>query len=506
MTIFRAISCAGLAAAAGGILAGCVAVRPQPDYQRAVGMVAERTGVENVYAPETDAEVDTQVAAILTDGLTAEEAVQVALLNNRGFQALFQSIGASRADVVQSGLLSNPTLALSVRFPEGGGRSDLTLGLAQELVDLWQIPVRKRVAEAELEQTVLAVLQRAIELTAEVRSDCYRLLALERADALARENLALAERTLKIAQDRFNNGEVSQLDVRLVRTQWLEVRQTQIALARDHRLAELALGKVLGLTRWTQPWALTDTLGTRTSAIEDEDALVELAIERRADLRAADIRLRGAEAELERQFLNVFPHVALGFELERLEIRPAPGRKVLADTARASVAAGQLTAPDLQSRGQRRLERSQIIDALLGPTLELTLPIWDQNQAQIAKARFHVLQQRREYEDLLDAVAEQVREAAVAARSAEELVRFFEDETLRQATENVDNARDLYQSGEQSVIVLLEAQDSLMQQRRSYVDALRDQAVALADLERAIGGRRPAVAATQPATGDEHSR
>ena len=76
--------------------------------------------------------------------------------------------GASRADVVQSGLLSNPTLAISVRFPKGGGRSNIAAGLAQQPVDLWQIPVRKRITEAQLEATVLTVAHQAVTLAADV--------------------------------------------------------------------------------------------------------------------------------------------------------------------------------------------------------------------------------------------------------------------------------------------------------------------------------------------------
>ena len=47
------------------------------------------------------------------------EAIQVCLLNNPGLQAAFLDIGMARADVVQSGLLSNPSLTALVRFPTG---------------------------------------------------------------------------------------------------------------------------------------------------------------------------------------------------------------------------------------------------------------------------------------------------------------------------------------------------------------------------------------------------
>src|SRR5262249_4807497 len=127
--------------------------------------------------------------------------------------------------------------------------------------------------------------------------------------------------------------------------------------------------------------------------------------------------------------------------------------------------------------------------------------IWDQNQAQIAKARFNVMRLRKDYDDLLDNVARQVREAALRARTGAELVHFYEQEALPLATQNLENARRLYRSGEQSVVVLIEAGELLVGQRRAYVDTVRDAAIAEAELERALGGRAlPPAPASMPAT------
>ena len=74
-----------------------------------------------MYQPDGDALVDGRVESLLAGGLSADKAAQIAILNSRKLQALFYEIGMARADVVQSGLLSNPTLAMSLGFPDGGG-------------------------------------------------------------------------------------------------------------------------------------------------------------------------------------------------------------------------------------------------------------------------------------------------------------------------------------------------------------------------------------------------
>ncbi len=493
--------CATMTMAGLGVLScaavGCT-VRPQLDYERTGDMVKRHTGSTEVYDPAADAMINDRVSSLLHDGLTVEEAVRVALLKNPEFQALFEQIGASRADVVQSGLLSNPTVSLAVRFPEGGGLADLTLGLAQEIVDLWQIPVRKEVTGNELEQLVLNVVQRGVEIAGETRIDCYRLLAARKAEEIARENVELVERSLKLTEKRVNGGETSRIDADLVRATLLAAKLALQTVQRDRQVAWAALARTIGLSRWAQPWELVDVLPAPAAISNDDAGLLAYGLVERMDARAKEKQVAAAEAELKRQWLNIFPSIQLGAELERFEQRALPGRTIPADTARASVAAGQLTAPTIESRGQRALARRQIIDSIVGPSIQATLPIWDQNQAQIAKAGYVVQQRRKEYESLLDAVASDIQESAAIARVAGQQVRFYDDEILPQADSNVRVSERAYEAGEQGVLVLLEAQQFLVNQRREYVNFWRDYAVAYAALERAVGGRMPGM--IEPAT------
>src|SRR5262249_42656777 len=159
-----------------------------------------------------------------------------------------------------------------------------------------------------------------------------------------------------------------------------------------------------GLSRWPPTWDLVDSLPPPDAIGEDDMALMAFGLVERMDARAKEKQVAAAVGELKRQYLNVFPSVQIGAELEYLETPGVPGRTIPEDTLRSSIAAGQLTAPQIQSRAQRDLERRQIIDSIFGPAFQLTLPIWDQNQAQIAKAGYIVQQRRKEYESLLDLI------------------------------------------------------------------------------------------------------
>jgi len=281
------------------------------------------------------------------------------------------------------------------------------------------------------------------------------------------------------------------VDVNLARANMLTGRSRTMELDREVEMARMRLGHPLGLARWHEPWTLDDSLPQDTCFFEDDDSLLVFAMSQRMDARAVAMKVQAAEDEIKHQYLSIFPNVTLGVEWERPEQRAFPGRNVLGDTARASVANGRLTAPGIQSRGERRRDRRQVIDSLLGPTLDITLPIWDQNQAQIAKARFLAVEARKAYEAILDAVARDIQQARTIARSASQLVKFFEDEALPHAHQSVEAAQHAYQAGNLDILALLEAQKTLVSQQEAYIGAKRDLAIAMAELRRATGGRLP---------------
>ncbi len=469
----------------------CAKVEPARDFQDARERIQSRLeGVES-FDPATEALVEQKVRAMLDGGLTVDEAVGVALLNNRAFQALFQSIGASRADVVQSGLLTNPSVGLTARFPEGGGRSNISFSFAQQIADLWLIPIRRDVAEARLEETIANVVRQAVELAASVRKAYYDLSTIRRREAIARENLQLVRRSIEIAQKRMEGGESAAIDVNLLRAAEVNVQATLLTLERDRHVAKADLARIIGMARWDPSWDIADTTDPVVRVIPTDQALTILAMQQRLEARIAEFNVRAAEGEFRRQQRSVFSSVQLGLEGERLESRALPGRKIAADTLRSSIRQGQPTAPDLQSRGERAIDRSQIIDMLLGPSIQFTLPVWDQNQAHIAKASYQLEASRKTYEDTLDEIANQVQRAAAVVRASASLMEFYKSTALPTATRNLELAQGAYKGGEQNVLTVIRAQEFLMTQRQTAMRIRQDYLAAWVELNRALGGKDP---------------
>lgn len=463
------------------VLAGCTSVNPRPDYERVERHVAEAVG-ENALAPADDAEaVRALVAARLEGGLSADEAVQVCLLNNPRVRSALLRVGIARAELVQAGLFQNPSLSLSLRLPDGGGLSNLELGIAQNIAELWLIPIRKRVAEGELESAILEVARELSAVALEARAAYYSAVGLGREKDIVDENRAVAEQLLDAALARMQAGAGSSIDVNLARSEFM---QTEVAL-RNAALAAFegrrSLAVLLGIRTPPDDLVLTDKLPDPPAWTLTSESLVRTAEANRLDLRAATYFVDVAAARVQQEKMSVVANVEVGVGFERDARGRRGDRPWLADTLWASAEAGALTAPSLRPR------EKQPTDTILGPTLSLEVPVFDQNQAQIAKVQFIYEQALLNREALLLDVTQETRGAFQRARTAWDVANYYRDNFLPLLQENLELSRTAYRAGKISLLSVLEAQKLLLASRGRYVESLRNAAVAVTDLEKAIG-------------------
>ena len=84
------------------VLTGCATFDQRAGFSDVSTMVEARSGKRVVWnlGTELDEQTAQEVRALLRDTLTADGAVQVALLNNRDLQALYAELGVAQADLV----------------------------------------------------------------------------------------------------------------------------------------------------------------------------------------------------------------------------------------------------------------------------------------------------------------------------------------------------------------------------------------------------------------------
>ena len=169
---------------------------------------------------ELDKEASEKLHSLLKRKLTADDAVQIALLNNRDLQAIYSDLGVAQADLVQAGLLGNPIFDAAVMFPvSGGGRPDLELGAAMNFLNIFYIPLRKRVAAARFEEVKTRVAGSVLDFAGRVRTAFYTYQSDQQMLELRQTIVQALGASLEIARRLSEAGNITDLDFARERAQ-----------------------------------------------------------------------------------------------------------------------------------------------------------------------------------------------------------------------------------------------------------------------------------------------
>lgn len=460
---------------------GCATVDPATDHREVSRLVEAAVDQPLLPSPECTEAVRERVQVLLSEGLNAERASEIALLNNPRVLAGLWRVGSARADVVQAGLFSNPKISLMLRWPDGGGLTNLEMNIAQNIAELWQIPARRRTAERDLHRVILETARETALAALDARSAYHRTIRAQREQALAEENLEITRQLLEIALARREAGAGSELDINLSRAQHLE---TELRL-REARLAVIeqraALLRLLGLATNPADLLLIDDSPLPEIAQLSPPVVIRAADEHRLDLRTARTMVEAAAARVEYEKTRFLREIELGISAERMERARRRDRNWTNETVWATAEEGMLAFPSFMPR-----ERLQT-DWVIGPTLMFELPLFDSNDAQIARARF----ERRAADATLDALRRDVvQDAWVAyerAATAWSNVRFYASELLPLEQDSLVLAREAYQAGRSNLLSVLDAQKTLLASRSGYVQVQEAAQLASIELERVAG-------------------
>ena len=155
---------------------------------------------------EEAAKSGAQVTALLAHELSVDDAVQIALLNNRELQSSFEELGISEADLVQSGRLPNPRFTF--RHAGAGPLYDIEETLTFNVLSLLTVPYAHDIEKRRFAQAQSAVVIEVVKLANETRQAYFAAVAaresvryLTQVKAAAETGAELARRLAGSAQD-----------------------------------------------------------------------------------------------------------------------------------------------------------------------------------------------------------------------------------------------------------------------------------------------------------------
>ncbi|MEO7795846.1 MAG: TolC family protein [Thermoanaerobaculia bacterium] len=443
-----------------GVLAACATTQPRGAFEATAKIVAGRHPGEVPFRPDdaASARIETRVQELLAAPLTAEGAAEVALLRNPFLQARLEELGIAQADLAQATRLSNP--GLSFTSISGGGQQIRTVSLVTDFVDLLVQPLRRKLAEAELERVKLEVGQAILATAAGARIALIRLQAGEQMVRSLGPIAEIDQAALDYAEALFVAGNITSLERANAGASWAEARaQLGWAQAEAARRREAVL-RATGLAS-REAWT-ADTLGELEPLNVDLEVLQGQALASRLDLAAARWAVDALSRALAlKRRTRLFPlGVEVGVERE--------------------------TEPD----GVH----------LTGPIVSLRLPLFDTGKASVARLDAELARARWQLRGLEDGARSEVREKASDLAAAFDQEKIFREDLLPLRREVLDLTLREYNAMLIGTFHLVVARQAELESERRHVEALEGYWIARAELERAVGGGR--LGSSEPARGE----
>jgi cobalt-zinc-cadmium efflux system outer membrane protein len=435
------------------LVTGCATFDQRAGFSDVSKMVEARSGKKVVWnrGTELDAQVAQEVRALLQDTLSADGAVQVALLNSRELQALYAELGVAQADLVQAGLLRNPVFDGALLFPLAGGPAKLELSAALEFLDIFYLPLRKRVAAARLEEAKLQVTGAVLDFAATVQAAFYRHQADEQLLDLLQTIVHTLTVSLEITQRLYAAGNITDLD--LVRERagaedakvQLRAAESAVRQSREH------LNALMGLWGQETAWHLDRRLPAMPTPPLQLEVLEAQALRQSLDLASARQRMIVAGEQVgATRAVALFPESSVGVA------------------------------------GEREDGRWKV-----GPMVEFPLPLFDQGQARTGRAGAELRRAQQEYYALGVRVRSTVRTVYERVQGAQDRALYYRDIVLPLRERIVNETQLQYNAMQLGVFDLLRAREQQIQAAIAYIDTLFDYWVARTDLGHLLSGRVP---------------
>ncbi|RPI42904.1 MAG: TolC family protein, partial [Betaproteobacteria bacterium] len=381
----------------------------------------------------------------------AQEAVQIALLNNPGLQAAYADVGIAEAHLVQASRWRGPTFSFA-RLRRGD-ETEWERSVFFDVLGLLTIPLSVAGEEARFAGAKHRAASEALRVALETRKAWFNAVAARESARYMEQVKEAAEASAVLAQRMASVGNWPKLNHAREQAFYAETT-AQLARARQHESsARERLVRLTGLWGEDVGFALPDRL---------------------PELPAAP---KPAGEDLEAQALA-----------QRLDVQAARrDTEALAQSLGLTKVSGfvSLLEVGVHSNSETGLPRQR------GWEIELGIPIFDFGVARTARAeRLYMQAVDRAREAAIQARSE-VRDAYRAYRTNFDVAKHYRDEVIPLRRKISEEMLLRYNGMLTSVFELLADAREQVSAVNGYIETLRDFWLAESDLQMALTGRSP---------------
>ena len=379
------------------------------------------------------------------------EVIALALEHNPAVAGAQGAVRQSLGQQVTAGAYLNPSISGStgrgsIRDPSTGVKiTERTVTVEQPLEWQGKRRARQQAADAGAAGANAAVDETRLNVIAETKVAFYHVLFAQRDVELSGQNLTMVEEVLRTVKARVAAGDATVFETMKAT---VEVQKATKDVARAQNALVVVRAKLDMVT--------AGTLGKQFSIQGDFEPLQQ----------GLDLEMLSARA------MEQHP------TLRRLT-------KLVEQAQFSATLEKESRVPNVTVHGNYHREAG---DESIVAGLSVPIPLWYQRQGEIESAlgaRHRAEAERlRAQNEISQAITQHVQDV----RTATEQLQVFETGLLKQAEQTLRVARISFKQGVASLLDLLDSQRVYRQTLLEYVQARADLSIALARLERAVGG------------------
>jgi outer membrane protein TolC len=255
-----------------------------------VAAIADRDLKKDVIAVRSEEDAATArsvVERLLRRPLTADPAVQIALLNNRALQAAYNELGISEARMIAASLPPNPRT--TIMHVASGTLGEFEAAAVADILALATLPLRSDIAADRFWQTQLRAAQETVRVAGETRRAYYRAVAARQLEQLLTQTQSAADAIAEVSTRLGETGALNKLDQAREQVFYAEVT-AQLARARLAATTERErLIRSMGLWGNDINFKLPNALPSLPPPPKTSRAIEQEALRRRIDLQIGRI-------------------------------------------------------------------------------------------------------------------------------------------------------------------------------------------------------------------------
>jgi len=229
------------------LLAGCASFSPDGGMDVVSGITADALNrpARKIDSEEAAAAARARTQRLLAAPLSADAAVQIALLNNRGLQAAYNELGIAEAVMVASS--RPPAPSFSISNVSTSLELDIERQIVASILALATQPARSRIAADRFAQAQLQAALETLRVAAETRRAYYRAVAAREIVAALTGFKTTAETSAELAKQLGETGALNKLDQARQQVFYADVA-TELAAAHQRATIESErLVRLMGL-------------------------------------------------------------------------------------------------------------------------------------------------------------------------------------------------------------------------------------------------------------------